>query len=219
MSKNQENSKSEDKIDWSLVFDEVIFSTSVFVDCLSQSLITTNTTPSNSTYVRRHITPPHMNEVGRKIMFTNKKYNNIMSAFRDALKDTETQRHHVACELMKLYRSTLFDFSTQQRPVILNPGEISPLKSMDLKLFHRDKLCFRIYMMQCFSGYLVELYKTTAVSLHDAQKMGNYTTGCQSANQLNVADMVQWVVENLSPHVLALMTPTAAVLFTHSDGD
>ncbi len=160
-----------------------------------------------------------MNEVGRRIMFTDKKYNNIMSAFRDGLKDTETQRQHVACELMKLYRSTPFDFSTQQRPVLLNPDEISPLKSMDLKLFHRDKLCFRIHMMQCFGGYLVELYKTTAISLHDAQKMVNYTTGYQSVNQLNVAEMVQWVEDNLSPPVLALMTPTSAVSLTHIDGD
>jgi hypothetical protein len=211
MSKNQDNSKSEDAIDWSLVFDEVIFSTSVFVECLSQSLITTNTTPSNSTYVQRHITQPHTNEVGRRIMSTNQKYKNLMSVFRDSLKDTETQRQHVACELMKLYRSTLFDFSTQQRPVILNPREISPLKMMNLKLFHRDKLCFRIHMMQCFDGYLVELYKTTAISLHDAQKMGNYTTGYQNAKFLNVDDMVQWVVDNLSPHVLALMTREAPV--------
>jgi hypothetical protein len=91
---------------------------------------------------------------------------------------------------------------------------------LSLKLHHLGQFCFEIDIMLFSDSYILH-FKTIQNVLYEktGREIGNYATGDQHANHLNVADMVQVVVENLSPNVLALMTPAAAVSLTHSDGD
>jgi hypothetical protein len=92
--------------------------------------------------------------------------------------------------------------------------QTQPVTRLSLKLQHLGQFCFEIDIMLFSDSYMVS-FKTKDVPFeHQGQEFGNYSTGDQIANYLNVTDMVQWVVDNLSPHVLALMTreaPTSEV--------
>ena len=218
---NEENKiDSEHELDWSLVLQEYIFASSSVVVCLDHSLTTTHTTTTGGRFVNRHITQPRITEICKMIGSVNK---NCLKTMRDhelSLKKTETRYQHIAYELLKLCRSEIVDFVGTPRPTFSMMMEKQHVNHLSLKLHHLGQFCFEIDIMLFREDYILE-FKTNDVFLSEDKetKFGNYPTGDQNARYLNVADMVQWVVDNLSPHVLALMTPTAAVSLTHSDGD
>jgi len=81
-----------------------------------------------------------------------------------------------------------------------------PVTRLSLKLQHLGQFCFEIDIMLFSDSYMVSFKTKDVLFEFQGQEFGNYATGDQIAKYLNVADMVQWVVDNLSPHVLALMT-------------
>jgi hypothetical protein len=209
MSKNSKTSQQETTVD--LVFEALILDTYVLVECINRPvsdipvLWHTNTFGMDTKHVKLHISQPHASDMGKMIACVNKKSSEAMSVFRNNLSnsDTETRHRHIDRVLLKLCRSEIQDFNSQRRPIFLHGN-----KTTELTLTYKDQVCFRMQMQQLFDSYVVQLHKSSSRP-HEVHglKFGNYTTGQQLVDHLNVADMVQWVVHNLSPHVRACMTP------------
>jgi hypothetical protein len=213
-------SNEQNEIDWILVLQEPIFASSSVVVCLDDSLNTTHTTTIGRRNVNRHITQPRITEVCKMIGSINKICWKAMLDCKLSLSKTETRDQHIADALRKLCRSTIVDFIGTPRPTYSMMTKKQHVNRLSLKLHHLGQFCFEIDIMLFSDSYILH-FKTIQNVLYEktGREIGNYATGDQHANHLNVADMVQVVVENLSPNVLALMTPAAAVSLTHSDGD
>ena len=185
-----------------------MFSTSVFVDCLSHP----STTKAGN--IQLNINQPHVNEVGRMFACTNKKYRDKMLVLRKDLSDNVTRHQHIACVLLKLIRVTVSDYS--------NTNEVSKVfERMKFIVDYQDEPCFVLDCGSFDDRYSITCYQYTmgACSKWDT-KHGYHKTGSKFyKGDLNSAEMVQWLVDYLSPHVRALMTPIAAESVTHSDSD
>jgi len=202
-------SNEQNKIDWILVLKEPIFASSSVVVCLDDSLNTTNTITSGNRFVKRHITQPRITVICKMIGSINKTCFEAMKGCKRSLSKTETRDQHIADELRKLCRSTIVDFIGTPRPTISMMKKKQHVNRLSLKLHHLGQFCFEIDIMLFSDDYVLDFKTKDVLFEFQGQEFGNYATGDQIAKYLNVADMVQWVVDNLSPHVLALMTREA----------
>jgi len=195
---------SKNELNWSFIFEEVIFSTSVFVDCLSDP----STTEAGN--IRLNINQPHVSEMGRMFACTHQKYHDKMSVLRKDLSDNVKRRQHIECVLLKLIRTTVSNCRNTN----------AVFKNVKFIVEYQDQRCFLLdcvsfdyhYAITCTLDYMEITKSETKQGYHRIDKKFH---NCD----LNLAEMVEWLVDRISPHVLALMTPTAAVSVTHSDGD
>ena len=145
---------------------------------------------------------------------TNKKYHDKMRVLRNDLSDNVTRHQHIACVLLKLIRATVSDYS--------NTNEVSKVfEHMKFIVDYQDEPCFVLDCGSFDDRYSITCYQYTmgASTKWDIKRGYHKTASKFYKSDLNSAEMVQWLVDYLSPHVLALTTPTAAVSLTHSDGD
>jgi hypothetical protein len=202
-------SNEQNEIDWILVLQEPIFASSSVVVCLDDSLNTTHTTTIGGRFVNRHITQPRITEVCKMIGSINKTCWKAMIDCKLSLSKTDTRDQRIADELRKLCRSTIVDFIGTPRPTVSMMMEKQHVNHLSWKLHHLDQFCVGIDIGLFRDSYILHFKTKDVLFEKKGEKFGNYATGDQDPNHLNVADMVQWVVENLSPHVLALMTREA----------
>jgi hypothetical protein len=186
-------------VDWRtrLVFEEVIYANSIAVECLDHALTTNHTSENGTHLVKLHITQPRVSEVCKRIGSTNKLFYGAMVVFRNNLSVTETRNRHIENELLKVVRSTIEELSTRE----VSQG----FETNRWQLLYQDKLCFDLQSMSYNQLYLMDIMPL-AFTFGKNQKMGYHKTGTPFRNCLNSADMVQWLMDDISPRVLARMT-------------
>jgi hypothetical protein len=197
-------SQQERPVDWldtmRRVFEEIILESCIFVVCLDHSLTTTRIHENGDRSVELHITKPQVSQIGKRIGSITKQYHDVMCGMRDKMSRPEIQIQYITRDLKELCRSTVYGLS--------NTNTISKVfKDLTLTLLYQDSECFKLICVSYDKIYDIRLhlFDLTPTGKIVVRKKGCHKTSENYEQSLNPADMMQWLMDILSPNVVAHM--------------
>ena len=181
---------------WNLM-SEIIFQSSEVVDCFDESLRTCELGECGFQYTTVHLVLPQVNQLGKMIGSVTKQSRLFMKECEKNLSNTKTKREYITREIHDFCMHTV---RTMSHLEVQYRGDVS--------LKYQNQRIFKLNMYQFDSRYSMSIIRDSPSYSYIFQS-GNYENGEQLTCFLNVSDMVKWLMDNLSPHVLAIMTREA----------
>lgn len=177
-------------------FLELISQMSVLFQCVDASLTTKEKDAYKET-VHLHLVPPRINQLGIMIMRVNKKSCECIRAVHSKLSETETARGHI--------NRAILHFCTNIVETMRHQNE---RKKGNVSFHHENVEVISVCMNQTPDYYMLFVMTGLDKKIQSQSITGSYKNSTLSCF-FKAADVLSWLIDCLSPHLLELVLPKA----------
>ncbi len=178
---------------WDL-FSEVMFQSCEVVEFIDDSLSTRELSELRFEYMTVHLVKPRVNQLGKMIGSVTTQSRFFMKDCESKLSNTETSREHIT---RKVHNFCMQTVSTTSHKVEFMMNELT--------FYYKNQKALQLDMYQWDRHYSISLINVGG-QYEFLNKSGYYENGEKLNCFLDASDMVKWLVDNLTPRVLACMT-------------